>query len=212
MKGVIKELQQNKGMSLLEILVSVAISMIVMVVAATFISNGSVFFKKQSKTIDLQNELMEVSNQINDALLQSTDELKITISGNAAQIYTGTYDKDSEKFTSGKGSARYIEWQNNTVYVMNVTEVSDETLKQGYLMGKYVNSISIAVSSDCQVVQVDNSVAYEQPLILEISVSVTKDGETRSDSRVVTLRNELDKFEINGEVYTPNEDGLLCKK
>ena len=64
MKDVINEFQQNKGMSLMEVLISVAISMIVMIVAATFISNGSIFFKKQSKTIYLQNELMETSNRM----------------------------------------------------------------------------------------------------------------------------------------------------
>ena len=213
MKNLIKQLQQNKGMSLMEVLISVAISMIVMVVAATFISNGSIFFKKQSKTIDLQNELMEVSNRINDALLQSTDELKINIGNevNGANIYTGTYDEDSNKFTSGKGSARFIEWnsQDKTVYVMDVLEVDDETLKQGYLMGSHVSNVSVSISSDCEVVQLDGSITYKQPLILEVSVSVNKDGETRKDSRVVTLRNELDKLEINGTVYTPNENGLL---
>lgn len=214
MKDVINEFQQNKGMSLMEVLISVAISMIVMIVAATFISNGSIFFRKQSKTIDLQNELMETSNRINDALLQSTDELTISVgtSVNGAKIYTGSYDSNTKKFTSGKGSARFIEWnkQNSTLYVMDVVGISDETLKQGYLMGSHVSDVSIAVSSDCQVIQVDSSIiTYKQPLILEVSVSVTKDGETRKDSRVVTLRNELDRFELNGKVFTPNENGLL---
>lgn len=214
MKDVINEFQQNKGMSLMEVLISVAISMIVMIVAATFISNGSIFFKKQSKTIDLQNELMETSNRINDALLQSTDELTISVGTNVngAKIYTGSYDSNTKKFTSGKGSARFIEWnkQNSTLYVMDVVGISDDTLKQGYLMGSHVSDISISVSSDCQVMQVDNAIiTYKQPLILEVSVSVTKDGETRKDSRVVTLRNELDRFELNGKVFTPNENGLL---
>lgn len=214
MKDVINEFQQNKGMSLMEVLISVAISMIVMIVAATFISNGSIFFKKQSKTIDLQNELMETSNRINDALLQSTDELTISVGTNVngAKIYTGSYDSNTKKFTSGKGSARFIEWnkQNSTLYVMDVVGISDDTLKQGYLMGSHVSDISISVSSDCQVMQVDNAIiTYKQPLILEVSVSVTKDGETRKDSRVVTLRNELDRFELNGKVFTPNENGFL---
>ena len=141
MKNLIKQLQQNKGMSLMEVLISVAISMIVMVVAATFISNGSIFFKKQSKTIDLQNELMEVSNRINDALLQSTDELKINIGNevNGANIYTGTYDEDSNKFTSGKGSARFIEWnsQDKTVYVMDYKTDTDKAINHN----KYIAQV-----------------------------------------------------------------------
>ena len=116
--------------------------------------------------------------------MQSTDELTISIGTNVngAKIYTGSYDSNTKKFTSGKGSARFIEWnkQNSTLYVMDVVGISDDTLKQGYLMGSHVSDISISVSSDCQVMQVDNAIiTYKQPLILEVSVSVTKDGETR---------------------------------
>lgn len=215
MKDVFKELKQNKGMSLLEILVSVAISMIVMVLAATFISSGSVFFKKQSKTIDLQNELMECSNKINDALLQSTEELDISVGSavDGAKIYTGKYDITSKKFTSGKGSARFIDWSSTdkTLYVMDMIEMADAELKKGYLMGSHVDNITVNISEKCNVVQLDGSIRYKQPLILEVSVTVSKDGETRSDSRVITLRNKLEKFTLNGVVYTPNEDGLLTK-
>lgn len=215
MKETFKELQQNKGMSLMEILISVAISMIVMVVAATFISNGSVFFKKQSKTIDLQNELMEVSNKINDAVIQATDELEIQTGtgANGVKIYTGAYDLNNNKFTSGKGSARYIEWNSTdkTLYAMDVLEMSDEELKKGYLMGSHVQNVSISIADECQVVQLDGSIRYKQPLVLKISVTVSKDDETRRDLRVVTVRNKLDKLTMNGVVYESNEDDLLTK-
>lgn len=213
MKNVFKQLQQNKGMSLLEILVSVAISMIVMVVAATFISNGSIFFKKQSGTIDVQNELMECSNKINDALLQSTDTLEINLGAGAggAKIYTGAYSMADNKFTSGKGYARLIEWNssNGDLYVMDVLTMSDPELKKGYRMGEHVSAISLSISDKCKVVQLDGSIRYEQPLILEFTVTVTGEDESRSESRVVTLRNELNELKLNGVSYTPNADGLL---
>ena len=213
MKKVFKQLQQNKGMSLLEILVSVAISMIVMVVAATFISNGSIFFKKQSGTIDVQNELMECSNMINDALLQSTDTLEINTGAGAggAKIYTGTYNLTENKFTSGKGYARYIEWNSSTqdLYVMDVLNMSDPELKKGYRMGDHVSAISISISEKCEVVQLDSSIRYKQPLILEFSVTITDEDESRSDSRVVTLRNELKELKLNGISYVLDDDGLL---
>ena len=213
MKKVFKQLQQNKGMSLLEILVSVAISMIVMVVAATFISNGSIFFKKQSGTIDVQNELMECSNKINDALLQSTDTLEINIGPgvSGAKIYTGAYNVSDNKFTSGKGYARLIEWNSGTheLFVMDVLNMSNNELKKGYRMGNHVSAISISISEKCEVVQLDGTIRYKQPLILEFSVTITDEDESRSDSRVVTLRNELKGLKINGVSYVLNEDGLL---
>ena len=215
MKKVFEQLQENKGMSLLEILISVAISMIVMVVAATFISNGSIFFKKQSENIDVQKELMECSNKINDALLQSTDTLEINVGSavNGAKIYTGSYDTMNNKFTSGKGYARLIEWNSNNqeLYVMDVLQMSDAELKKGYRMGQHVSNVAVSISDDCAVVQLDGSVRYEQPLILEVQVTITDKNETRSDYRVVTLRNKLNVLKINGVTYIPNEDGLLTK-
>ena len=213
MKKVFKQLQQNKGMSLLEILVSVAISMIVMVVAATFISNGSIFFKKQSGAIDVQNELMECSNKINDALLQSTDTLEINIGpgANGAKIYTGSYNVVDNKFTSGKGYARYIEWNSGTseLYVMDVLSISDPELKKGYRMGEHVSSVTVSISKQCEVVQLDGSIRYKQPLILEMGVTVTDGDESRSETRVITLRNKLKEFKYNGVTYVPNADDLL---
>lgn len=212
MKKMLKQLQQNKGMSLLEILISVAISMIVMVVAAAFISNGSIFFKNQSGTIDVQNELMECSNKLNDALMQSTDTLEINIGEgvNGARIYTAAYNEDAKVFTSGKGSARLIEWNSNdhTLYVMDDLQLDDDNLKKGYLMGSNVSNISISISDDCYEAQMDG---YEQPLTLILNITVSGDKETRSETRVITLRNELNMLKINGVTYTPNSDGLMVK-
>lgn len=214
MKKLFKQLQQNKGMSLLEILVSVAISMIVMVVAASFISNGSIFFKKQSDTIDVQNELMECSNKINDALLQATDTLEINIGPgvNGAKIYTGAYNSMENKFISGKGSARLIEWNSTSgdLYVMDVLKMDDDNLKKGYRMGEHVTDVSVTLSKDCyDIHKTEGTIRYKQPLVFEVSVTVTGDEDCRKDTRVVTLRNKLNKLIINGQTYTLNEDGLF---
>ena len=68
-------------MSLVEVIVSVAVSMIVLFIAATFMTTSMNFFSRQSDTIDLQDELLEASNQVNDALM-SASALMIAIGVN----------------------------------------------------------------------------------------------------------------------------------
>jgi hypothetical protein len=90
--------------------------------------------------------------------------------------------------------------------------MSDPELKKGYRMGEHVSAISLSISDKCKVVQLDGSIRYKQPLILEFTVTVTGEDESRSESRVVTLRNELNELKLNGVSYTPNADGLLFKE
>ena len=80
----------NKGFTLIEVLVALAVSSVVITIVIAFISQGSRFYKTQSNTINLQNELQETSNVITDALQEAT-YLKIASYNNALSVYTGSY-------------------------------------------------------------------------------------------------------------------------
>lgn len=62
----------NKGFTLTEVLVALAVSSVVITIVIAFISQGSRFYKTQSNTINLQNELQETSNVITDTLQEAT--------------------------------------------------------------------------------------------------------------------------------------------
>ena len=47
----------NKGLSLVEVLVALAIASIVATLIMSLVTSGSRFYRKQSNSIDLQNEL-----------------------------------------------------------------------------------------------------------------------------------------------------------
>lgn len=93
----------NKGFTLTEVLVALAVSSVVITIVIAFISQGSRFYKTQSNTINLQNELQETSNVITDTLQEAT-YLSIISNSKNLEVYTGSYEiKEGKKlFTSVK--------------------------------------------------------------------------------------------------------------
>lgn len=215
MKNILRKLKQNKGMSLLEVVVSVAVSFIVFLGAVSFIATSTNFFKKQESTIDLQNELMETSNKIHDTLMESSGLQIFQTADGGMFILTGVPDATGENFITGKGSARRIEWGKATsmVHVLDTpkSNVAPE-VRAGYLIGNHVTNVEVTIIDECKIVQPDNSVKYKQPLMLSVNVEVSDGRETRSETKTVTLRNQFDEIVLYGVVYINEGEGILVKK
>lgn len=214
-------INQNKGFSLVEILVSLAVSSIVLVVVGVFISTGTNFFNSTSRTIELQKELMEVSNKVNDSLIQAT-AINIDYKSSGAPeegvvIYTGEISTDGKSFITGKGNtSKKIEWTGKTdkkVYVMDSLLLTNDNEKVPYCMGNMVTNIKVSFSDECVRMSEDRSYVlyYEQPLIMEVEITVSDGKESRTDSRIVTLRNEINQLIVDGNSYE-NDGEVLMKK
>lgn len=62
----------NKGFSLVELLVSIAVLSIIMVMVVQFMGTASVTLRKTRKKIDLQSEAMEFREKFSDIMMQAT--------------------------------------------------------------------------------------------------------------------------------------------
>ena len=214
-------INQNKGFSLVEILVSLAVSSIVLVVVGVFISTGTNFFNSTSRTIELQKELMEVSNKVNDSLIQATAIIvEYKSSGDPEEgvvIYTGEISTDRKSFITGKGNtSKKIEWTGKTdkkLYVMDSLLLTSANEKIPYCMGNMVTNIKVSFSDECVRMSENGSYVlyYEQPLIMEVEITVSDGKESRTDSRIVTLRNEINQLFVDGNSYE-NDGEVLMKK
>ena len=213
MKRLFKNLKQNKGMSLVEVIVSVAVSMIVLFIAATFMTTSTNFFNRQSGSIDLQDELLEASNNVNDALMSASSLMIVNNTSGGVDIYTGEYTSDKKSFITGKGSARRIEWleDKKEMYVYNTPSLDSSEDKAGYLMANFVSDIRVRIQDECVIKMSDGSTRYLQPLILKVEVEVFDGSEKRSDSKMLTLRNTINTMVINGKTYKDN-DGILIEE
>ena len=199
----------NKGFTLIEILVALAVSSVVITIVIAFISQGSRFYKTQSNTINLQNELQETSNVITDTLQEAT-YLSIISDSKNLKVYTGSYDiKEGKKlFTSDKGSSRYILRDGTGIYVFDKADLNyvTEKDKPGYRYSDNIEAITISVSDKCKT-KVGESEVITQPVMLDVYIKVTHNDTSRFENKTITLRNKIGSLKVNGELYLIGSNG-----
>lgn len=197
----------NKGLSLVEVLVALAIASIVATLIMSLVTSGSRFYKKQSNSIDLQNELQETSNKVADALMEAT-ELYVSEQSGMLVIKTGDFSGTS------KVKPKCIIWVkpyddvNGMVYVMDTdAPLSMDDAYDGYCMSKYVSDFSLKIDDSCLKLDDDGNVVYdalgnkiyEQPIVLNVSIKVSNDNESKQDSKTITLRNRITALDYMGK-------------
>lgn len=199
----------NKGFTLTEVLVALAVSSVVITIIIAFISQGSRFYKTQGNTINLQNELQETSNVITDALQEAT-YLKITSDNNALSVYTGAYKNVQGKrlFINEKGSSRYILRDGSGIYIYDKADTSyvADKDKPGYRYSNNVEAITVSISDKC-VTTVGSSKVITQPVMLDVYIKLTHNDTSRFENKTITLRNKINSLEINGDIYTLGSNG-----
>lgn len=97
-----KVLLNNKGLSLLELIIGLAISCIVIVSAFSFVTVGSKEYDSTTKNTEIQTEVQFVSGIVSDAIVAGKyDSASIYEGTTYLQLNTGNkvlyYDKDNNK-------------------------------------------------------------------------------------------------------------------
>lgn len=195
----------NKGFSLMEVLVALAVSATVITIVGSFISQGSRFYSKTGNSVNLQNELQEVSNIVCDTLQEATF-LEIQKDTSKLNVFTGSYSMQNgiNVFDPGKGvdvsRSRLIHWDGSNVYVFDnasLDRINNED-KKGFCYSKYVSEINISVNNQCKSKNVDG---YTQPLMLDVTIAVSNKGTKRQETKIITLRNKISELRIGNDIY-----------
>ena len=205
----------NKGFSLMEVLVALAVSATVITIVGSFITQGSKFYSKTGNSVNLQNELQELSNVVCDSLQEAT-YLEIQNGTSKMDVYTGSYTvvNDINIFDPGKGvdvsRSRLIHWDGSNAYVFDNASLSmiSDNDKKGYCYLKYVSKINISVSEKCKSKNADG---YTQPLMLDVTITVSNKGTERSETKNITLRNKISKLRIGDDEYEIASANQLVK-
>lgn len=199
----------NKGFTLIEVLVALAVSSVVITIVIAFISQGSRFYKTQSNTINLQNELQETSNVITDTLQEAT-YLSITSNSKNLEVYTGSYKIVAGKklFINEKGSSRYILRDGSGIYIYDKADMQYITDKDkpGYRYSNNIEAITVSINDKCKT-KVGDSKVITQPVMLDVYIKVTHNDTSRFENKTITLRNKIQSLEVNGELYQIGSKG-----
>lgn len=203
----------NKGLSLVELIIAVAIAAMVSTLIITMISSSSNMFRRESQVIDGQNEKQIVQNQIIDRLREAK-EIHIVKCGDAVRIYTGPVDKTTNKLVAEGSTGKYtdsiITYVDNKIYITNKYF---ESIPEGYLLSDNISQFDISLVTDKveyteQVTDASGTVVldlegniqyvtkyyYENPLTVSVKIDIENADNTKSADMTVRLRNEIEVY------------------
>ena len=202
----------NKGLSLVELLIAMAIAAVVSTLIITMITSSSSMFRNESKKIDVQNDMQIVQNQIADALRQATS-ISVVKSGDSIRIYTGEINTTTKQLTAEYGSETsypdsIITYENNVLYI---TSSYMETIPKGYILSENVTDFDISIAeSPISYTEVTKDAAgnevtvnksyYTNPLILDITIKIGNGDEQKNADMMVQIRNKIKEY----NVYMPS--------
>ncbi len=143
----------NRGFSLVELLVSVAIMSIVMLIITAMLTNASRFFEKQSAQIELQNEAQVITNYLTESVMEASGmEFVITDPSTGSGIYRLYGVDPSTGAITGKGDQRLLYYDASTFSLYIVSFDAGDPIPDpstyasiGYLISDGIQSFSMDV-------------------------------------------------------------------
>ena len=202
-----KRKKNNRGFSVMEVLVAIAIFGTVTLLIASIVTQGSRFFSKETTNINLQNDLQECSNKVADVLMQAnsiewtryTDRWEVSVTSDKltpnTKVIVWTFPRTGEE----TGSLYIFD----NAAVSNPDDNPDES--EGFCLSHAVKRFDLDVDPSCHptTVQEDGTVVTDnvhvtQPVILNYSITVSDKKDTKHDSKTITLRNKLTSITKDG--------------
>ena len=205
----------NKGISLIEMIVSIGVMSILMVLATTMLTNAARFFEKHSAIVDLQNEAQIVTNYLSEAVMEAT-RMDFTLAPSGG-IDCYKFFKEGSK---GNQRILYFDQSNTSLYMYTFQGVVDETTitdfntlsdaqKRNYLISNEVTAFSMTLDKYVEATPSTSSIdpstptsapteLVKNPIKANITFTIDHANITRSFSISADCRNILDYVVIDG--------------
>lgn len=176
----------NKGLSLIEIIVAIAVGSIVLAAVMLLIVQGVKSYRTQSTKASLQNDANIALNQMGDNIMEGTCLNVSNVTGADGSIYTS-----------------YFQIKDNVYYVYEPDEkilYQSETAKKdasSSVLCENVEDFVVNILDYSIIVGEDNKIlGMANPIQLRVSIKVAKLGESRETVRTVSMRNDLPQIEL----------------
>ena len=200
----------NKGLSLVELLIAITIAAVVSLLIATMMTQSTSMFGRESRVIDVQNEMQVVQNQISEKLMEAK-AITVVRCGDSIRIYTGEVEHSSNKLVAENGGSTgytdcIITYTDGKLYV---TSKYMETIPEGYLLSDAVLDFDIAIETELESEVIVNTLPngtvenitkyyYESPLAIKVDMKIGDkyDDDNQKDAdMIVKVRNNIKVYD-----------------
>jgi prepilin-type N-terminal cleavage/methylation domain-containing protein len=201
----------NKGYTLVELLVSLAIFSIIIVGIILFMRNASVAYKNENIEVNVQKEAQIFLSQVEDLVIDSTASISTTTdgAGNPKYVITNPDGVSSITFIPGADGLGKVYYNDSYLmaekvenFVIDKTTANDNSCTiKAVLAYNDASSNKRSYSANKEVYFRNTAIENNADHVLDLSVSATGTGPvTTANSRVI------DRFEI---VNVKDEFGIV---
>lgn len=176
----------NKGLSLVEIIVAIAIGSIVLTAVMLLIVQGVKSYRTQSTKASLQNDVNIALNQISDNIMEGTCLTISNLTNSEGDVYTS-----------------YFQIKENMYYVYEPEEeilYLSETPTKGAassVLCENVENFDVSILDYSIMVGADNKIqGMTNPIQLRVYIKVAKLDDSREAHRTISMRNDLSKIQL----------------
>ena len=216
MKRIMIE-DNNKGLTLLEMIISVAILSIVLAAITSFMVTGIKMFGASNNEIELQQEVQLALSNVENRIIDAKMGIRCDDDG-TQMILTVFNEKTSAE------AKEYIVWNRNDqkiYYDTSAANVTLTTFSTNEVLASNVTNFQVVlkegdmgatVTPDPAITVTPNPSVTAQPSQknpkVEIVIEVQDNGRNHSSQKVVTFRNNIAMGASENTVYTGTRNGL----
>ena len=186
---------KNNGLSLIELLVSVAISSIVILMVMSIIVNSYNNYNINNNKANAQNEINQAMNRVGDCIM----EAKALTMESESSVKTSIIDEG--EFVDSVGKTIEYDSDNEVLYITHQTSLP--TNKSPYMVASDVKSFSISIDSECFNIADDGTfIGYKNPIKVNVSMTIDKRHRRVSYTQSYYIRDKLTTVTVEGNTYT----------
>ena len=184
---------KNKGFSLIELIVALAVGSIVLLMVGAMLVRGTSMFRTENDEVNMRNDYQIIRNQI-DQVLMEAKMLIVEKQGDYLIIYTGQINPDTREFTTTSKTTERIITYNSDNKTLYISGTYAEHVSEGNVISTIVEDFDISLDeSSKRTVNASGTeeIYYVNPLKINISLSIANKKSTVDYDYTLSLRNRL---------------------
>ena len=196
---------KNKGFTLIELIVAIAVGSIVLLMVAIMLVRGTSIFRTENDEVNMRNDYQVVRNQIDQVLMEAKTLIIEERKNGDIIIYTGDLIMDKveqdREFSSSDISTERIITYDKSEKSIYISGSYDAYMLEGNRICDIVEAFSIELDDVSKREEIDSStgkktIYYVNPLRVNVTLNLSQQKSGMQSSFSVNLRNRLTSVTI----------------